>query len=119
MLAWAGCDSGGAGYEPAPDQEPVSNQAPVPDQIAYELSAQTSDGIGGTVAFWRAGPDSSLVTLNLDGDATLPGVSHPAHIHKNSVSDGRSVLRSQDASSRFRSDRRLSVTARRGCSVIW
>ena len=67
------------------------DQEPVPDQITYDLTAQTSDGIGGTVTFWRAGPDSSLVTLNLDGDATLPGVSHPAHIHNNSVSDGGGI----------------------------
>ncbi|MFB6279230.1 MAG: hypothetical protein ABEK75_06965 [Salinibacter sp.] len=80
-FAWIGCDSGSSGM----------GDGAVPDQISYDLTAQTDDGISGTVTFWRAGSDSTLVTLNLDGDATLPGVSHPAHIHNNSVSDGGGI----------------------------
>ena len=80
-----GCDSSDSGMD----------GGSVPDQITYDLTAQT-DGVSGTVTFWRAGPDSSLVTLNLDGDATLPGVSHPAHIHNNSVSDDENVGIVQD-----------------------
>jgi hypothetical protein len=77
----AGCDSSDSGM----------GGGSVPDQITYDLTAQTDDGISGTVTFWRAGPDSSLVTLNLDGDATLPGVSHPAHIHNNSAEEGGEI----------------------------
>lgn len=71
-------------------------EEPVPDQIRYDLTAQPNDGavpegVGGTVTFWRAGPDTTFVTLNLDADATAGGVSHPAHIHNNSVSDGGGV----------------------------
>ena len=63
----------------------------VPDEISYDLAAQTNDDISGTVTFWRAGTDSTLVTLNLDGDSTLSGVSHPAHIHNNSASEGGGI----------------------------
>jgi hypothetical protein len=76
-----GCDSSDSGM----------GGGSVPDQITYDLTAQTDDGISGTVTFWRAGPDSSLVTLNLDGDATLPGVSHPAHIHNNSAEESGGI----------------------------
>ncbi len=75
-----GCDSGGSGMDEGMDDS-------VPDQISYDLTAQTDDGISGSVTFWRAGADTTLVTLNLDAEATLPGVSHPVHIHNNSVSD--------------------------------
>jgi hypothetical protein len=80
------CDSSESG---------MSTEA-VPDQISYELTAQSNegaapDGVGGTVTFWRAGPNTTLVTLNLDANATAGGVSHPAHIHNNSVSDGGEV----------------------------
>ncbi|MCS4038609.1 cupredoxin domain-containing protein [Salinibacter ruber] len=81
-----GCDSGGSGMD----------EGSVPDQISYDLSAQSNDGaapsgVSGTVTFWRAGPDSSLVTLNLDADATVGSVSHPAHIHNNSAEEGGGV----------------------------
>lgn len=76
-----GCDSGDSGM----DGETV------PDQLRYDLTAQTDDGINGTVIFWRAGSDSTLVTLDLDGDATLPGVSHPAHIHNRNASEGGGI----------------------------
>ncbi|MCS4142085.1 cupredoxin domain-containing protein [Salinibacter ruber] len=67
-----------------------------PPRVSYDLSAQSNDGaapngVSGTVTFWRAGPDSSLVTLNLDADATVGSVSHPAHIHNNSVEEGGGV----------------------------
>ncbi len=76
-----GCDSGGSGMD----------EGSVPDQISYDLAAQTDDGISGTVTFWRAGPDSSLVTLNLDANATISSVSHPAHIHNNSAEEGGEI----------------------------
>lgn len=80
LLAWAGCDSGGSNTDES-----------VPDQISYDLSAQSSDGVSGTVTFWRAGPDTTLVTLDLDENATAGGVSHPAHIHNNSASEGGEI----------------------------
>ncbi len=83
-LAWIGCDSSGSGMEEAPDQ------------LSYDLTAQSNDGaapngVSGTVTFWRAGPESTIVTLELDPEATVGSVSHPAHIHNNSVSDGGGV----------------------------
>jgi hypothetical protein len=84
ILVLAGCDS-------------ANNTPPaVPDQITYDLDAQANDGaapagISGTVTFWRAGPDSTLVTVDLDENATLARVSHPVHIHANSASDGGGI----------------------------
>ncbi|WP_263788040.1 cupredoxin domain-containing protein [Salinibacter grassmerensis] len=78
-LILSGCDSGGSGMD---------ESSSVGDQITYDLTAQTDAGVSGTVTFWRAGPESSLVTLNLDGSTTLPGKSHPAHIHE---SDGGNI----------------------------
>jgi plastocyanin len=86
MLAWTGCDSGDSGMDPAS----------VPDRISYELTAQPNDGaapdgVGGTVTFWRAGPDTTLVTLDLEAEAMVAAVSHPAHIHNNSAADGGDI----------------------------
>jgi hypothetical protein len=65
----------------------------VPDQITYDLAPQSNDGaapdgVSGTVTFSRLGPDTTLVTLDLNEDATVPSVSHPAHIHSGNASDG-------------------------------
>lgn len=76
-----GCDSSDSGM----------GENPVADQITYDLSPQNDSGVSGTVTFWRAGPDSSLVTLNLDANATVAQVSHPAHIHVNSASEGGGI----------------------------
>ena len=78
------------------DSSDSGMSSPVPDQVTYELQPQSNDGaapegVGGTVTFWRAGPDSTLVTLDLDEDATVASVSHPAHIHSNSASDGGGI----------------------------
>jgi len=68
-----------------------------PPQISYDLAAQSNDGtaapdgVSGTVTFWRAGPDSTLVTLDLDEEATVASVSHPAHIHNNSAEEGGDI----------------------------
>lgn len=85
FVGLTGCDSGGS-----------ERGNSVPDQISYDLTAQSNDGavpegVSGTVTFWRAGPDTTLVTLDLDAEATAGGVSHPAHIHANSVSEGGGV----------------------------
>ncbi|MCS3680428.1 hypothetical protein GGP72_001057 [Salinibacter ruber] len=74
----------------------------MPDQISYDLAAQTDDGISGTVTFWRNGPNSSLVTVDLEApdgqglEKIFTGVSHPVHIHNNSVSDDENVGIVQD-----------------------
>ena len=91
----AGCDSGGSGMDGS-DDGGMDNPPDVADQISYDLTAQSNDGavpegVSGTVTFWRAGPDTTLVTLDLDAEATAGGVSHPAHIHANSVSDGGDI----------------------------
>ncbi|MFB6229673.1 MAG: hypothetical protein ABEL04_00830 [Salinibacter sp.] len=85
VVAWTGCDSGGS-----------ATNDPVPDQITYDLQAQPNDGaapngVSGTVTFWRAGPDSTLVTLDLDESATVSSVSHPAHIHNTSAEGGGDI----------------------------
>lgn len=80
------------------DSNPTSTDgtSSVPDQITYDLAPQSNDGaapdgVSGTVTFWRAGPDSTLVTLDLDEDATVASVSHPAHIHSGSASEGGQI----------------------------
>jgi hypothetical protein len=77
-----GCDSSDSGM----------GDAPVADQITYDLTPQNNSGVGGTVTFWRAGPDTTLVTLDLDESATVAQVSHPAHIHANSASEGGGIV---------------------------
>ena len=82
-LVLSGCDS---------DDGMTGTTPPsVGDQVSYNLSAQNNSGVTGTVTFWRAGPDTTLVTLALDPSATNPNVSHPAHIHLNSVSEGGGI----------------------------
>jgi len=82
-LVLSGCDS---------DDGMTGTTPPsVGDQVSYDLSAQNNSGVTGTVTFWRAGPDTTLVTLDLDPSATNSNVSHPAHIHLNSVSEGGGI----------------------------
>jgi|GEM_PF-2570217 len=64
--------------------------------VSYDLAAQSNDGaipngVAGTVTFWEAGPDQTVVTLELDDGATDANVAHPAHIHNNSASDGGGI----------------------------
>jgi len=64
--------------------------------VSYDLAAQSNDGaipdgVAGTVTFWEAGPDQTVVTLELDEGATGASVAHPAHIHNNSASDGGDI----------------------------
>jgi len=87
LIFLTGCD-GGTGS--------MGGSSAVPDQITYDLAPQSNDGaapdgVSGTVTFWRAGPDSTLVTLDLDEDATVASVSHPAHIHSGSASEGGQI----------------------------
>jgi len=51
------------------------------------------DGLPGNVAFQEVTSTLTLVTLQLDagGGATGANVSHPAHIHNNSASEGGSI----------------------------
>lgn len=85
-LAWTGCDSGGAG----------TNEDDSLRRISYDLSAQSnegalSSGVDATATFWELGPNRTLVTLELDDGATNTTVSHPAHIHNNSASEGGEI----------------------------
>jgi len=87
-LGLVGCDSGGSGMEDEPTEEL--------DQISYDLEAQSNDGalsngLSGTVTFWRAGNNQTLVTLELDDGATGTELSHPAHIHENSADEGGDI----------------------------
>jgi hypothetical protein len=81
VALWSGCDSSDSGMD-APT---------VADQVRYELTPQNDSGVSGTVTFWRAGPDTTLVTLDLNEDATVGSVSHPAHIHANSAAEGGGI----------------------------
>jgi len=85
ILLWTGCDSNSSTME---------EEAPA--RISYDLTAQSNDGaiaegVDGTVTFWAAGPSQTLVTLELDDGATGTSVSHPAHIHNNSASEGGEI----------------------------
>lgn len=80
-LLWTGCDSNSSSMDDA-----------TPDRISYDLTAQSNggaipEGVDGTVTFWAAGSDQTLVTLELDNGATGAGVSHPAHIHNSGSGD--------------------------------
>jgi len=64
--------------------------------VSYDLAAQSNDGaipngVAGTVTFWEAGANQTVVTLELDDGATDTNVAHPAHIHNNSASDGGDI----------------------------
>ena len=70
---------------------PTFNQS-----VSYDLAAQSNDGaipngVAGTVTFWEAGPDQTVVTLELDDGATGANVAHPAHIHNNSASESGGI----------------------------
>lgn len=54
--------------------------------VSYDLEAQSNDGaiadgVSGTVTFWEASANETVVTLELDEGATDTDVAHPAHIH--------------------------------------
>jgi len=87
-FVFTGCDSSGSSGDDEQTQEPRS--------ISYDLSAQSNsgavpDGVAGTVTFWEAGANQTVVTLELDDGATGTDVSHPAHIHDNTVSEGGDI----------------------------
>jgi hypothetical protein len=66
-------------------------------KVEYDLEAQTNDGaipdgVDATATFWEYTENQTIVTLELDGDsATGANVSHPAHIHNNSASEGGGI----------------------------
>jgi uncharacterized surface protein with fasciclin (FAS1) repeats len=67
-----------------------------PRRVSYDLQAQSNsgaipDGVAGTVTFWEAGDSQTLVTLSLDDGPTGASVSHPAHIHNGSASEGGGI----------------------------
>ena len=84
-VLWTGCDSNDSNME-SDDLRRVS----------YELTAQENDGslpggVDATATFWEVNNSQTLVTLELDGGATGASVSHPAHIHNNTASEGGSI----------------------------
>jgi uncharacterized surface protein with fasciclin (FAS1) repeats len=67
-----------------------------PRRFSYDLAAQSNsgaipEGVDGTVTFREYSDTQTLVTLELDDGATGANVSHPAHIHNNSASEGGSI----------------------------
>ena len=84
-VLWTGCDSNDSNME--------SDEL---RRVSYELTAQDNDGslsggVDATATFWEVNNNQTLVTLELDGGATGASVSHPAHIHNNSASEGGSI----------------------------
>lgn len=68
-----------------------------PRRLTFDLAAQTNggalpDGVEGSVSFWEYGPDQTVITLALTDGATGTTVSHPAHIHENSASEGGPIV---------------------------
>jgi len=82
---------------PAASLDLVDNQR----QMEFSLDANSNDGevapngIPGTVTFIELTSDKTYVQTSLDpgteSGATGASVSHPAHIHKNSASDGGAI----------------------------
>lgn len=67
-----------------------------PRRLTFDLAAQMNsgavpDGVDGTVTFWEASANQTVITLALDNGATETTVSHPAHIHENSASEGGDI----------------------------
>ena len=67
-----------------------------PRRVSYDLAAQSNggaipDGVDGTVTFWEAGDDQTLITLSLDDGPTGASVSHPAHIHNGAAGSGGGI----------------------------
>jgi len=82
-VLWAGCDSNDASMD---EDESLR-------RVSYDLTAEANDGaipdgVNATVTFWEVNSSQTLVTLELEGGATGAGVSHPAHIHNGTVSEG-------------------------------
>jgi len=80
---------------PAASLDLVNNQR----QMQFSLDANSNDGevapngVPGTVTFIELTSDLTYVQTSLDtgNGATGASVSHPAHIHKNSASDGGAI----------------------------
>ena len=67
-----------------------------PRRVSYDLAPNSNsgaipEGVAGTVTFWEAGEGQTLVTLSLEEGPTGTSVSHPAHIHSGSASEGGSI----------------------------
>ncbi len=59
------------------------------EKVSYALSEKDAPGISGSVEFAERRDGSVLATLSLTG--TPEGGMHPAHIHKNSASEGGDI----------------------------
>jgi hypothetical protein len=67
-----------------------------PRRVSYDLVAQSNDGaiangIEGTITFWEYNDSQTLVTLSLDNGPTGANVSHSAHTHNGSASEGGGI----------------------------
>ena len=74
-----------------PDAYRPTNRA-----VSYDLTAQSNsgaipNGVNGTATFWELNDTQTVVTLELTDGATGADVSHPAHIHVNSASEGGGI----------------------------
>lgn len=67
-----------------------------PRRVSYDLVAQSNDGaisngVEGTITFWEYNDSQTLVTLSLDNGPTGVNVSHSAHTHNGSASEGGGI----------------------------
>lgn len=82
-----------AEVETQPGLDPVENAR----SISYTLDAVSNDGLlpdgfSATATFTEIMSDLTIVSLDLDAsEATGAGISHTAHIHENSVSEGGGI----------------------------
>jgi hypothetical protein len=60
------------------------------NEKSYALAQLDSSGVTGSVVFAKQNDSTTKVTIVLAG--TVPGISHPAHIHANKASDGGPIV---------------------------
>lgn len=65
------------------------NESPQVIQKEYVLNSVSDPSIQGTVTFTKESETSTLIRIELEG--TEAGNMHPAHIHRNSASDGGGI----------------------------
>lgn len=65
------------------------DESPRVIQKAYTLNSVSDPSIQGTVTFTKESETSTLIRIELAG--TTAGDVHPAHVHRNSASDGGGI----------------------------
>jgi hypothetical protein len=68
------------------DQEPI----PEIEQEVYTMNSVSDPAISGTITFTKQ--DASTTTVKIEVTGTEAGISHPAHIHANSASQGGPIV---------------------------